>query len=84
MDELVEKLLDIGDVNRDERINLQEANNLILLLTNKFTLYQILFSGRSYSSKIKNFCGGCIEIEQIINQLNLKQECKFNEKTNCY
>ena len=70
------KLIDISDVNRDERINLQEANSLISILNNKYMLFQILFSGKSYSSSIKSSCGGCIQIEQILNKLNLHPECK--------
>lgn len=74
VEELVNKLIDFGDINRDEELNLAEANSILLLLDNKHTLFQILFAEKSYASKIKSFCGGCIEVEQIENEVHLKKD----------
>ena len=74
-DLLVRRLLKAGDVNHDERINLAEANNLMLQTSNKHLFFQILFSNKPYGSAIRNFCGGCVEVEQIPNQVRFKSDC---------
>lgn len=67
-------LIKIADVNFDQKISLMEANNLWQLVNNKHTFYMIALAGRSYMPEIKSFCGGFVEVEQILNQIYLKKE----------
>ncbi len=68
----------MGDVNHDGKINLPEANNLWMLLNNKHSYYMLALAGKSYVPVIKNFCGSCMEIEKITNQISVRTECKFD------
>jgi hypothetical protein len=77
INKIINKLIDFGDVNRDEKLNLAEANNILAQLNNKYTFFQILFSGKAFASEIKQFCGRCVEIDQIINQVYIKKDCKY-------
>ena len=74
--DIVDELMNFADVNRDEKLSLAEAKTLWSLLNNKNTFYMLIFTalssssysaGNNYIPKIKSFCGGLIEIEQIQN-----------------
>ena len=67
-----------------EQLNLAEANSILILLDDKHTLFQVLFSEKSYASKIRSFCGGCIEVEPIVNEVHLKKDCTFFENKSNY
>lgn len=76
---IMRRLMEMGDVNQDQKFSLAEANNIWQLVNNKHTYYMLMLAGKSYVPDIKAFCGSLVEVEQILNQVHLKQKSYFDK-----
>ena len=74
IDNKIDYMVNLADVNKDNEINLLEANNLLWLINNRQSFYMLILTGKNYIPSIKRYCGSCIETDEIINFITLKEE----------
>jgi hypothetical protein len=74
IDNKIDYMIQLADVNKNKLIDLLEANNLLSLINNRQSFYMIILAGKNYIPRIKRYCGSCIETDEIINFVTLKEE----------
>jgi len=74
IDNKIDYMIELADVNKNKLIDLLEANNLLWLINNRQSFYMIILAGKNYIPSIKRYCGSCIETDEIINFVTLREE----------
>ena len=65
VDQILERLVDFADVNRDGQMSYAEAAALASLLANRHTFFMLTLADKPYMPQVQSFCGSLVRVEQL-------------------